>query len=79
MRNESNLKKLEIYFVGGVAAVLVAGITYALSGPFSPQDYGLTGASHQGSATSSSATSVDPQPALLEPALRSLDSVTHHG
>lgn len=76
---QPNLKKLEIYLVAGVATLLIGGITYALSGPFAAEDYGLAGGAAQTSNASSSATSLDVQPALLDPALRSLDGVVHHG
>lgn len=82
MRIDSILQKLEIYVVATVAAVLVSGIAFVVSGPFSPPDYGLTDVSTTAppsSSSSSSATSQELPPALLEPALRSPDGVTHHG
>lgn len=82
MRIDSTLQKLEIYVVASVAVILVSGIAFTLSGPFSPQDYGVTAVSTtspQKSATKSSTSSQDTQPALLEPALRSLDGVAYHG
>lgn len=79
MRVESTLQKLEVYVVAVVAVVLVSGLSFFLSSPFSPQDYGLPDASYQSSPGTSSAASQDPQPALLDPALRSLDGVAHHG
>ena len=78
MRVDSTLQKLEIYVVAAVAAVLVSGISLSLSTPFSPQHYGLTEASQTPPATSSMDVQ-ESQPALLEPALRSLDGVAHHG
>lgn len=79
MRVDSTLQKLEVYVVAAVAVVLVSGVSFLLSSPFSPQDYGLTDSSSQNSPRASSAASQDSQPALLEPALRSLDGVAHHG
>jgi hypothetical protein len=79
MRVDSTLQKLEVYVVATVAVLLVSGIAFFFSSPFSPQDYGLTEASTQSSPWTSSAASQDSQPALLEPALRSLDGVAHHG
>lgn len=81
MRIESILPKLEIYGVATVAVVLVSGLALALSGPFSLEDYGLTDTSAKAphSASTSSSASQELQPALLEPALRSLDGVAYHG
>lgn len=78
MRVDSTLQKLEVYVVAAVAVALVSGISFSLSAPFSPEHYGLTNAS-QTSPTTSSTTSQESQPALLEPALRTLDGVAHHG
>jgi hypothetical protein len=80
MQIDSTLQKLEVYVVAAVAVVLVSGIAFVLSGPFSAQDYGLSDvATTQQSSQSSSAASKDVAPALLEPALRSLDGVAYHG
>lgn len=82
MQIDSTLQKLEIYAVAAVSVVLVSGLAFALSGPFSPHDYGLTDVSTtapQSSSKSSSSASPESQPALLEPALRSLDGVAYHG
>ena len=78
MRIDSTLQKLEVYVVAAVAAVLVLGFSFSLSTPFSPQHYGLTEASQTSPPTSSMHVQ-ESQPALLEPALRTLDGVTHHG
>ena len=76
MRVDSTLQKLEVYVVVAVAVVLVS---FFLSSPFSAEDYGLATAPSQSSQKTSPA-SEDSQPAaLLEPALRSLDGVAHHG
>lgn len=82
MRIESILQKLEVYVVSAVAVVLVSGLAFSLSGPFSAPDYGLPDVSttaSEGSTKSTSAAAQDYQPALLEPALRSLDGVAYHG
>lgn len=82
MRVDSILQKLEVYVVMAVAAVLVSGFTFLLSSPFSAEQYGLTDASTttpQDSARTSSAAAYESPPALLEPALRSLDGVAYHG
>ena len=80
MQIDSTLQKLEVHAVAAIAVVLVGGIAFALSGPFSAQDYGLPDvATTQQSSRDSSAASQDAQPALLEPALRSLEGVSHHG
>ncbi len=79
---DSKLQKLEVRVVAAVAVALVAGSVFLLSGPFSAQDYDVSEASTttpQQSSRSSSAASQDVQPALLEPALRSLDGVAYHG
>jgi len=78
MRVDSTLQKLEVYVVAAVAAVLVSGISFSLSTPFSPQHYGLTDASQTSPATTPTDVQ-ESQPALLEPALRTLDGVAHHG
>ena len=78
MQVESTLQKLEIYLLATVAVALVAGISFFLSAPFSQEHYGVTNASQTSPVTSSTAPQ-DQQPALLEPALRTLDGVAHHG
>lgn len=77
MRIEAALQKLEVYVVSAVAVVLVSALAFSLSGPFSAPDYGLTDIATSASenSTSTSAAFQDYQPALLEPALRSLDGV----
>ena len=82
MRDDSILQKFESYAVAAVAVLLVSGLAFALSSPFSPNDYGLINASttkSHDSPASASASSQKSQPALLEPALRSLDGVAYHG
>ena len=82
MRIDSSLQKLEIYFVAVVAVVLVAGGSLALSTPFKLENYGVTDVSVQAPQTTSKvtpATGQESRPALLEPALRSLDGVAYHG
>lgn len=82
MQIDSTLQKLEVYVVAAVAVVLVSGLSFALSGPFSPEDYGLTGVSTEARASpsqTSSAAAPELDPALLEPALRTLDGVVYHG
>ena len=78
MRVDTTLQKLEVYLVAGVAVALVSGISFLLSAPFSSEHYGFTDASQPSSMTSSTAPQ-ESQPALLEPALRTLDGVAHHG
>ena len=80
MRIDSTLQKLEVHLVTAVGVILVSGIAFVLSGPFSAPDYGLSDAAttHQPSNSAPTA-SQDTQPALLEPALRSLDGVAYHG
>ncbi len=79
MQIDSALQKLEVHVVAAVAVVLVSGVAFLLSGPFSADDYGLSDvATTQQSSKSSSASSQE-APALLEPALRSLDGVSSHG
>ncbi len=78
MRVDSTLQKLDVYVVAAVAVVLVSVISFSLSTPFSPQHYGLTEPSPTSPATSSMDVQ-ESQPALLEPALRTLDGVAHHG
>jgi hypothetical protein len=79
MRVDSNLQKLEVYVVAGVAVALVS---FFLSSPFSAEDYGVANVPSQNSPKTSPA-SQDSQPAqpaaVLEPALRSLDGVVYHG
>ena len=77
MRSDSTLQKLEIYVVGTVAVVIVCGASFLLSSPFAASDYHIAGSPPTSSQTST--VIHDSQPALLEPALRSLDGVSHHG
>jgi len=82
MRIDLALQKVEVYVVSAVAVILVSGLAFSLSGPFSAPDYDLTDVStttSEHSSKSKSAASYDYQPALLEPALRSLDGVAYHG
>ena len=76
MRVDSTLQKLEIYVIAAVVVVLVS---FFLSSPFSADDYGLANAPSQSSPTASPASEEAQPAALLEPALRSLDGVAHHG
>ncbi len=78
MRVDSTLQKLEVYLVATVATALVSGIAFSLSAPFSPEHYGLPDSSQTSPMTSSTGVQ-DSQPALLEPALRTLDGIAHHG
>ncbi len=81
MQIESTLQKLEVHVVAAVAVVLVSGVAFLLSTPFFAEDYSVSDAAttSQHSSRGSAATPYDSQPALLEPALRSLDGVAHHG
>jgi hypothetical protein len=76
MRVDSTLQKLEIYVIAAVVVVLVS---FFLSSPFSAENYGLATAPSQSSAKTSPASEEAQPAALLEPALRSLDGVAHHG
>jgi hypothetical protein len=76
MRVDSTLQKLEIYVIAAVVVVLVS---FFLSSPFSVENYGLANAPSQSSAKTSPASEEAQPAALLEPALRSLDGVAHHG
>lgn len=78
MNANSILRKLEVYLVAAVAVVLVSGLAFALSDQFSPEDYGVATAP-KASAKASSAPALESTPAVLEPALRSLDGVSYHG
>lgn len=81
MQIDSKLQKIEVRVVAAVAATLVAGVAFLLAEPFSAQDYNVSDASatSQQSARGSAAITQELQPALLEPALRSLDGVAQHG
>ena len=81
MNIESKLQKVEVHLVAIVAAALVAAVGLLLAEPFTAHDYGMSDASatSRHSARGSAAATPDVQPALLEPALRSLDGVAHHG
>ncbi len=69
------------------AAALVAAIGFVIAGPLVTSGDRLADVSAQTRSDSkacvasngSSADCQDMQPVLLEPALRSLDAVTHHG
>lgn len=80
MQIDSKLQKVEVHFVAVVASALVAGAAFLLSAPFSAHDsLSDASATSQHSSRGSAASSPELQPALLEPALRSLDGVAHHG
>ena len=76
MRVDSTLQKLEVYVVAGVAVALVS---FFLSSPFSAEDSGVAYVPSQSAAKTSPASQESQPAALLEPALRSLDGVAHHG
>ena len=76
MRVDSTLQKLEIYVIAAVVVVLVS---FFLSSPFSAENYGLANPPSQSSPKTSPASEEAQPAALLEPALRSLDGVAHHG
>ena len=78
MRVDLTLQKLEIYVVVVVAVAAVL-VSYFLSSPFSAEGNGLTNAPSQSSPNTSPAIEEAQPAALLEPALRSLDGVAHHG
>ena len=78
MRVDSTLQKLEVYVVAGVAVAVVL-VSFFLSSPFSAEDYGVANVPSQNSPQTSAASQDSQPPALLEPALRSLDGVVYHG
>ena len=80
MQIDSTVQKLELLVAAAVAVVLITGIAYVLSAPLSAQDYGVSDVAKtaQQSTTGLPASQETP-PALLEPALRSLDGVASHG
>lgn len=80
MQIDSKLQNVEVRVVAAVAAAFVAGVAFLLAEPFSAQDYSVSDASaatYQHSSRDADAS--HELPALLEPALRSLDGVAHHG
>ncbi len=77
MRVDSTLQKLEVYVVAAVAVVLVS--VFFLSSPFSAEDFGVSDVPSQSRRRTSGAAEEAQPAALLEPALRSLDGVAHHG
>lgn len=81
MQIDSKLQNVEVRVVAVVAAAFVAGVAFLLAEPFSADDYSVSDASAATSQNSPAgvAASHELQPALLEPALRSLDGVAHHG
>ncbi|HVE90605.1 MAG TPA: hypothetical protein VNA44_13000 [Burkholderiaceae bacterium] len=81
MHIDSKLQKIEVNVVAAVAAGLVTGVAFLMAEPFSAHDYSMSDASAttQQSALSSVTSPQNAQPALLEPALRSLDGVAQHG
>ena len=82
MQIDSKLQKREVHVLAAVAVAFVAASAFLLSGSFSAQDYSVSETStttSQQSSSSSSSNSQEVQPALLEPALRSLDGVAYHG
>ena len=79
MQTDRKLQNLEAHVVAAVAVVLVSALAFAVSAPFSADDYGLSNSATTASQPVNTSTSQDAQPALLEPALRSLDAVSYHG
>lgn len=79
MRANSVPQKPNVYAIAAVAVGLTIGASLLLANPFAARDYAVGKASSEGVVNSSSATASDSQPALLDPALRSLDGVAHHG
>ncbi|HZA95996.1 MAG TPA: hypothetical protein VE421_07640 [Burkholderiaceae bacterium] len=80
MKTDSTLQKLEVHVVTAVAVVVVLGIAFVASAPFSAPDYGVSDvATTDKKSPTDSSISQETRPALLEPALRSLDGVTYHG
>ena len=78
MQIDSTLQKLEVHVAAAVAVILVCALAFAVSAPFPADNHSLSDAATPASPARSSA-SQDTQPALLEPALRSLDGVSYHG
>ena len=80
MQIDSTLQKLEVHVVAAIAVVLVSGIAFVLCARFLQRTTvcrtSLRRSSRQATPR---AASQETQPALLEPALRSLDGVAHHG
>ena len=81
MQIDSKLQNIEVRVVAAVASALVAGVAFLLAEPFSAHDYSVSDASPATSQNSprGGPAAHDLQPALLEPALRTLDGVAHHG
>ena len=79
MQIDSTLQKLEVRVVAAVAVVLVAALAFAVSAPYSGDDYGLSDVATTTPEPANTSALIDTQPALLEPALRSLDGVAYHG
>jgi biopolymer transport protein ExbD len=79
MQIDSTLQKLEVHVVAAVAVILVCALAFAVSAPFSADDYSLPDAATTASPPARSSASEETQPALLEPALRSLEGVSYHG
>ena len=78
MRIDATLQKSEMYAVAAVAVVLVCGALFLLSSPFATSEQRITDSVPPSSAQTSTVVR-DSEPALLEPALRSLDGVSQHG
>ena len=81
MQNQSKLQKLEVYFVAALAVAVMLGFAFAVSSPFSSDAYGVSDKSVTTSRITSPAASTPSEtpPAVLDPALRSLDGVSYHG
>jgi hypothetical protein len=78
MQNESKLQKLEAYFVAGLGMAVVLGIAFAVSTPLSTNADRVKDVS-AATPRAASVPASEPVPAVLEPALRSLDGVSYHG
>lgn len=81
MRIDSRLRKLEIYAMAALAATVIAGAAFDISGPSGAHKPTSTSVSAGTPARALGSLSAIPelQPALLEPALRSLDASSQHG
>jgi len=82
MQNHSKLQKLEVYFVATLAMAVMLGLAFAVSSPFSADAFGVSDTAVTTSRAASPAASApasEAQPAVLDPALRSLDGVSFHG
>ena len=77
MRTDVKLNKLEMYLVVAVCGAIMLEVAFLLSRPLAADDFGMSTPAAQ--VWSKAPEAAESPPAVLEPALRTLDGVVSHG